>query len=69
MRNNSISISTGNVTGFGVGPISNENTLIKFVLKMSKKLSIWVKQFPSKTRGHSTQKPHQRYEVTDPLFI
>ncbi len=34
MKTTSISISTQSVSGYGVGPISNENTLIMLVIKI-----------------------------------
>ena len=67
MRNNTIRISTGNVTGYGVGPISNENTLIKFVITTSKKLKTWFSEFIEKNSVKSDTK--RRREETCPLFI
>ncbi|RKN81374.1 hypothetical protein [Ulvibacterium marinum] len=67
MKNNTISISTRNVTGFGVGTISNENTLIKFVIMTSKKLSTWFSEFVEKNRIKSDKKKLR--EETPPLFI
>ncbi|MFS4491632.1 hypothetical protein [Maribacter sp. 2308TA10-17] len=67
MKNYNISISEGHVTGYGVGPISNENTLIKFVIKTSKTLNTWFNEFVKK----NSIKPDKKRlkEETPPLFI
>ncbi|WP_299429910.1 hypothetical protein [uncultured Maribacter sp.] len=43
MKKYNLKISEGHITGFGIGPITNENTLIKFVLRISEKINIRVR--------------------------
>lgn len=67
MKNNNIRISTGNVTGYGIGPISNENTLIKLVVKISKKWKTWFNGLVEQNSIKSDEKKLK--EETPPLFV
>ncbi len=69
MKNYKVHISTGQVTGYGISPISNENTLIKFVIKLNKKLNTWLRQLFSKKESSKTHSPYDPEKDITPLFI
>ncbi len=69
MKNYKVHISTGQVTGYGISPISNENTLIKFVIKLNKKLNTWLIQLFSKKESSKTHSPYDLEKDITPLFI
>ncbi|KQC28631.1 hypothetical protein [Flagellimonas eckloniae] len=69
MRNYKVHISTGHVTGYGISPISNENTLIKFVMEIGKKLNTWLRQLFSKKESSKTHSPYDSEKDITPLFI
>ncbi len=69
MKNYKVHISTGQVTGYGISPISNENTLIRFVMEISKKLNTWLRQLFSKKEGSKTQSLYDLEKDITPLFI
>ncbi len=69
METYKVRISEGHITGYGVGPISDENTLIKFVITIARTLTTCIGQLFLKKKTHNAQKPHQTNRDTTPLFI
>lgn len=69
MENYKATISTGHVTGYGIGPISNENTLIQFVVKISKKTISFIKRLLSQKVSYNTHRTNDLDKDSTPLFI